>query len=113
MTTPEDSDDRLRAIREVRKEIDEARLAIASGQSRLTAASSRLKDLLFEVKAPPHLAVPDIARDETVETDPSYPRRRLSLGIAPRTVALHRAARLHQDRSREGTPDAQDASDSA
>jgi hypothetical protein len=73
---------------------------------RLSEAERALRDLLDLMAAPPALRVPDLD-DESVATDPTYPRRRrVAAGIArdaPRDAAFVEAARNFQ--LREGAPD--------
>lgn len=76
-------------------EVAAARLCLRAATSRLGRAEATLRDLLTRLVAPPP-RVPD-AVDETVATDPTYPRRRrylatITVPYTPAEVALLRAA---------------------
>jgi hypothetical protein len=86
------------------QELVKVRLMHDTIASRLAEAERALRDLLDLMAA---LRVPDLG-DESVATDPTYPRRRrVAAGIArdaPRDAAFVEAARNFQ--LREGAPDA-------
>ena len=87
------------SVRAALVEVAAARLCVEAAAKRLERAVALARDLLTRLAQPARPRVPDVAADETVATDTTYPRRRrVAAGATPSEVALLRAAEDFQPR---------------